>query len=188
MFIAESRLRDMVNLEHTFLFADLCGYSEYSWIHGDDCSVTVAIDFHDSVRHLANESGCEFVKTIGDAVMVRADDPRDAVRLAERIRRSVQSDGRLDVRIGLDTGSALECRGDWYGTTVNTAARVTRLAGPGELMMTDRVREAIRDSATVDPLSRGRCALKGLPDCDLHALEPLRVQVRGSQASGLASP
>jgi adenylate cyclase len=63
----------------------------------------------------------------------------------------------------------VSCDGDWYGTTVNRAARVAEAAAPGELMVTEAVREAARASLRLELVERGERRLKGLPDCSLHA-------------------
>lgn len=159
----------MVLRVHTFLFADLCDYTEYTWRHGDDRSAELAIGFHRLVRSLAADERCEVIKTIGDAVMVRAPDCSNALRLAQRIHALLAQQGSPKVRIGIDTGPAVACDGDWYGTTVNRAARVAEAARPGELMVTESVRDAARTTFAIELVERGKRPLKGLPDCSLHA-------------------
>lgn len=156
---------------NTFLFADLCDYTEHSFRHGDEFAADVAVGFHLLVRELARDEGCEFVKAVGDAVMVRALEVADAVRLAHRVHAAVAQ--RLDhppVRIGIDTGPAVPREGDWYGTTVNRAARVAEAASPGEMLLTDGARAGLgASSEDVRIVFRGVRALKGLPESRLHA-------------------
>lgn len=160
----------MVLAQHTFMFADLCDFTEYSWRYGDERCAELAISFHDLLARLAAEAGCELVKTIGDAVMIRAGDPDAAVRLAQRIHTAISGAGLPAVRIGLDTGTAVEHGGDWYGTTVNTAARVCKQAAAGEMWMTERTSAAIHGVIELPIRPRGEHSLKGLPDCLLHAM------------------
>jgi adenylate cyclase len=159
----------MVVPVHTFLFADLCNYTEYTWRYGDDQSAELAVSFHKLVMDLADDESCEFIKAIGDAVMVRASDCEQAIRLAHRIHAATAQLGHPPVRIGIDTGPAVPRNGDWYGTTVNRAARVAEAADPGELLLTDRARASALESAEVEIIDRGSQPLKGLPDCPLHA-------------------
>ena len=127
----------------TFLFADLCGFTEYTCRHGDELAADLATRFHQRVRELAADEGCEVVKAIGDAVMVHSTDCRKAaVRLACRIlslrvRGSSPDPRRRRQRLGG------ELDGDWYGSTVNAAARVADAATPGEVLLTERVRTAL---------------------------------------------
>ncbi len=160
----------MVVLCHTFLFADLCDYTEHSFRHGDDAAAELAVGFHVLVKALAEEEGCDVIKTIGDAVMVRANDVADAVRLADRIHASTRVLGYPSVRIGIDTGPAAPRSGDWYGTTVNRAARVADAARPGELLMTDGSRAALGAGPQhLQLVPRGVRKLKGLPRSRVYA-------------------
>lgn len=153
---------------HAFLFADLCGFTEYTHRHGDERAAEVAVGFHERVCALAAALGCEVVKSIGDAVMVRANDPHDALRLGSDVVALGCAGSLLSVRAGIDVGPAVHRAGDWYGSTVNTAARVADAARPGELIVTDRARTALAGRSNVTLLARGERALKGLPSTALH--------------------
>lgn len=50
------------------------------------------------------------------------------------------SEEKARPRVGIDTGSAAERDGDWFGATVNLAARVTGAAGDGEVLITEATR------------------------------------------------
>jgi class 3 adenylate cyclase len=152
----------------TFLFADLCGFTQYTCRYGDELAADLAVDFHRRVCRLAVDEDCSVVKSIGDAVMVHSKDSRTAVRLARRILALSRLDGYPPIRIGIDCGPAVRRGGDWYGSTVNAAARVADLATPGELLTTERVRAAVGNAVEMVP--RGLRALKGLPDAPVHAV------------------
>ena len=154
---------------HAFLFADLCGYTEYTCRHGDLLAAELAVTFHKRARELAYHQRCEVIKSIGDAVMVRADDPHDALRLAQRVIALNRSESYPQIRVGVDVGPAIEHAGDWYGSTVNTAARVTEAALPGEVVLTERARVAITGGSDIPLAARGVWKFKGLPEMRLHA-------------------
>jgi class 3 adenylate cyclase len=124
--------------------------------------------------------------------MVRADDCHDALRLAARVIALNMCEGYPPIRVGVDVGSAVEHAGDWYGSTVNTAARVTDAAGPGELVVTDRAQAVIAEAADTGLATRGVWQLKGLPTMRLHTRRfdpPVRLhETRGwmERASSLA--
>lgn len=157
----------MVFQFHTFMFADLVGFTEFTARYGDDCAADLAVCFHEHVRRLAAELECHMVKAIGDAVMVRSENGESAVELARRILALADERPPMLARVGLDTGPATERAGDWFGSTVNTASRVASAAGAGELLMTERTRDATSGITTVALYPRGQRALKGLPE---HAL------------------
>jgi adenylate cyclase len=164
----QKRLKDG-NSRETFLFADLCGFTEYTCRHGDKLAADLAVGFHRRVRKLAADEGCSVVKSIGDAVMVHSRDCQVAVRLACRILALSELDGYPPIRIGIDSGPAVRRGRDWYGSTVNAAARVADVATPGELLMTDRVRSEVEDAESIRVVPRGVRELKGLPAAPVHA-------------------
>lgn len=169
MFIRTSRHRGMVVLSNTFLFADLCDYTEATFRHGDEFAAELAVSFHTLVKELAQAECCEVVKSVGDAVMVRAVEVSDAVRLANRLHAATARLGYPSIRVGIDTGPAVPREGDWYGTTVNRAARVAEAADPGEMLLTEGALRALVPCGEVRIVERGVRPLKGLPKSALHA-------------------
>src|SRR5207253_8159557 len=139
----------------SFLFADLCGFTAYTCLHGDELAADLAIDFQQRVCELAAEEDCSVVKAIGDAVMVHSSECRAAARLACRILALSEAEGFPPIRVGLDSGPAVRDGEDWYGSTVNAAARVADAATPGELLMTERARRAVAEGASFTLVERG---------------------------------
>ena len=129
--------------EHTFIFTDLVGFTTLTAERGDDHGADVALAFYARVRALLREHGAEEVKTIGDAMMLRCDDPAGAVALGLQIVRAMDAPPALPpVRVGMHTGPAVDRAGDWYGTTVNVAARLCAAAGGGEVLISEQTSTA----------------------------------------------
>ncbi len=129
---------------HTFVFADLAGYTALTEAHGDEEAADAAADFCGFVRTLLGGHGAEEVKTIGDAMLIRVPDASQAAGLAERIVCEHGTKHRaLAVRVGMHTGPAVQRGGDWFGAAVNLASRVADVAGAGEVICTDATREEI---------------------------------------------
>jgi len=165
--------------EHTFAFADLVGYTALTEAHGDEAAADLALAFADEVSLLAAEYGGDVVKTLGDAVMVRCEDHGQAVRFGLRLLE--QFSGRRGfpaIRIGMHTGPAVERSGDWFGGTVNLAARVAATARAGELLVTEATRAALDSDSEVALHRRGRQVFK-------NVLAPSLVYAAG-QAGDLA--
>ena len=139
----------------SFLFADLCGFTAYTCLHGDELAADLAIEFQERVRELA--------------AMLHSRDCRAAARLACRILALSEAEGFPPIRVGLDSGPAVRHGEDWYGSTVNAAARVADAATPGELLMTERARRAVAESVSFTLVERGVRRLKGMPALALHA-------------------
>jgi class 3 adenylate cyclase/YHS domain-containing protein len=154
---------------HTFLFADLAGFTAMTEAHGDEPAADLAEEFVQLVRELLPAHGAHEVKLIGDAIMLRVPEPANAVRLGLAIVCDVGlRHGSPTVRVGMHTGTAVERSGDWYGSTVNIAARVAGLAGGGEVLLTDATHDAAEPLTDVEFASRGAHQLKNVS-------EPIRV-------------
>ncbi|HWC26800.1 MAG TPA: adenylate/guanylate cyclase domain-containing protein [Solirubrobacteraceae bacterium] len=130
--------------DHTFLFADLVAYTAFTERVGDDAAADVAVAFQAAAAHLAEQCGCEVIKNLGDAVMIHGDDAARVVALALRLRRELADEGWCPpLRMGVHSGSAVPRGDDWYGSTVNVAARVADAAGAGEILLSVTTREQI---------------------------------------------
>ena len=136
---------------HTFLFSDLVGFTALTAADGDDRAAEVALGFYERVRALLPDHGAEEVKTIGDALMLRCGDEGAAIRLGVRIVNELDGVAEFPpVRIGIHTGPAVFRAGDWYGTTVNVAARLCSAAGGGEVLVSEETRRAAGEIRRVE--------------------------------------
>jgi adenylate cyclase len=149
--------------EHTFLFADLAGFTAMTEAHGEEPAADLAEEFSQLVRELLPTYDAHEVKLIGDALMLRITEPANAVRLGLAIVCDVGlRHGSPTIRVGMHSGSAIERSGDWYGSTVNIAARVAGLAGGGEVLLTDATQTAAGPLTDIEFASRGPHQLKNV--------------------------
>lgn len=167
---------------HTFAFVDIVGFSAYTARRGDAEGARLAVGVGGRIRELLPDHGVEEVKSLGDGVMLRADDPASALRLAARLAREAEA-GRLPwLRIGVDSGPAVAVDGDWYGATVNRAARLCAAARPGEVLVGARARSA----ANGTPAVAFRRRLARVRDMSLrapvYAALPMRPEPRAAGA------
>jgi class 3 adenylate cyclase/YHS domain-containing protein len=131
--------------EHTFMFADLSGFTALTETHGDAEAADLARGFFDQIRELLPDHGGEEVKTLGDAMMIRCGDVSSGLGLALRIVHEVGArHGFPSVRVGLHTGPAVQRDGDWFGATVNLAARISAAAAGGEILLSATTATAAR--------------------------------------------
>lgn len=180
----------------TFAFVDLAGFTAMTEVHGDEAALDAAEAFFALTRAAISGSG-QLVKTIGDAVMLAFDSPADALAvLGDLLRLALEQSSLPPPRAGLHHGPALEAHGDWFGNTVNVAARVAGQAAGGQTLATSVVSSTARGMgiATVD---LGRFALRNIAEpVHLHqidlvapveamSVDPVcRMQVAHSAAAG----
>jgi adenylate cyclase len=149
----------------TFLFADIAGFTALTEAHGDEQAATLVRDFCDAVQAELPAFGAAQVKSIGDALMLRVPDPAQAVLLGLRISEGVMRDHEApSVRVGLHHGDAVERDGDYFGATVNLAARISAQAVGGEVLLTAHTAALAPDLPGVLYEPRGRQALRNVRD------------------------
>jgi class 3 adenylate cyclase/YHS domain-containing protein len=162
--------------ERAFLFADLAGFTALTEAHGDVDAADIAERFY----HLAGVAlvgDARIVKTIGDAVMIVADDAGHAVSAALALRSAVAAEPSFPLlRCGLHAGTVVERRGDFIGGAVNLAARVAAHATAGQILGTDVVAEAARRAGITDVAGLGAVALKNIAEpVQLYAIAESRT-------------
>jgi adenylate cyclase len=136
------------SVAQTFLFADLSGFTALTEAHGDEQAADLVGGFCGAVRRLLDEHQAHEVKTIGDALLLRSADAAAAIRLGLCIVHDVGAQhGFPLVRVGMHTGPAVERGGDWFGATVNLAARVSAAASGGEALLTAATSDAAGELA-----------------------------------------
>jgi adenylate cyclase len=147
----------------TFLFADIAGYTALTEAHGDADAAELAATFSLAISEIAAAGGAEVIKTIGDAVMVRHPVPSEAVTLGLAAAHEVMpGHGFPAVRVGMHHGPAIAREGDWFGATVNLAARVAAMAAGGEVLVTGAVRRSAGRLEAVEFESRGEQRLRNV--------------------------
>jgi adenylate cyclase len=148
-------------------FVDLSGYTRLTEERGDAVAAEMASTLGAVVQRSASDHGGRAVKWLGDGVMLYFAEPVEAVRSALELAEAVPGAGLPQTHTGIDAGPVIQQDGDYFGRTVNTAARIAAHAGPGEVLVSDRVEHALRDE-TIACADLGLVELKGL-------LEPIRL-------------
>ena len=146
----------------TVLFTDLVGSTERASQLGDRAWKALLEQHHARVRgQLARYRGTE-IDTAGDGFFATFDGPARAIRCAQSTIQAVHDLG-IDIRAGLHTGE-IETIGDKIGgIAVNIGARVAALASPGEVLVSQTVRDLVAGSGLTFE-DAGEHELKGVPD------------------------
>jgi adenylate cyclase len=148
--------------EATFVFADIAGFTALTEAHGDEQAATLVADFREAVK-AELPAGAIHVKTIGDALMLRVADPGEAILLGLHITHGLMRGHEAPaVRVGLHHGTAVERDGDYFGATVNLAARVSGLASGGEVLLTGHTAALAPELGGVFYEARGREVLRNV--------------------------
>ena len=156
-----SRETDGSRVLVTLLFTDLIGSTERAVALGDRRWQGLLERHHGTVRALLDRfGGCE-VDTAGDGFLATFSTASHAVGCGFELTRSLSWLG-LDARVGVHTGEVEHFGPKYSGLAVHVAARVVRLAGPREVLVTETVKGVVA-GAGLRFTSRGSHSLKGLP-------------------------
>jgi pimeloyl-ACP methyl ester carboxylesterase/class 3 adenylate cyclase len=145
----------------TVLFTDIVGSTAKAAELGDR-TWRELLERHHAVirRHLVRFQGTE-LDTAGDGFFASFDGPARAIRCACAITETVRELG-LEVRAGLDTGECELMNGKVGGIAVHIGARVAAAAGPGEVLVSQTVKDLVAGSGIAFQ-ERGLAELKGVP-------------------------
>jgi class 3 adenylate cyclase len=131
-------------VEATFGFVDLAGFTALTEAHGDEQAVSL-LDRFAAIAEASLGPRDRLVKTIGDAVMVAFADPDAALDGTARLFEACLAEAGMPVpRAGLHHGEAIERDDDFFGATVNLAARVAGQAYGGQVLATAPVADTAR--------------------------------------------
>jgi class 3 adenylate cyclase/CHAT domain-containing protein len=151
--LLEQRQRIEIEIEHlrqevTILYSDIVGYTQYTQSRGDVAGRLLIERHCRLVLPVVTRYGGTFVKTVGDAAMVRFDRPGPAVEAACAVLRSLQvenrnssEEDRFHLRIGVATGKAIVEANDINGDVVNISARLCKMAEADGILVCHRTVE-----------------------------------------------
>jgi adenylate cyclase len=143
-------------------FLDITGYTRLTEEQGDEAAAELAARLAGLVRRSSQGHRGTPVKWLGDGVMFYFREPGDAVLAALQMVEMVGSHGLPPAHVGIHAGPVIFQDGDYFGRTVNLAARIADYARPGEVLVSQEVIDAA-DAAPVSFVEVGPVELKGVP-------------------------
>ena len=122
-------------------FLDLVGYTRLTEEHGDQAAAELAEALAILVNRSSREHGGVPVKWLGDGVMVHFRDPAGAVLAALGMVEQLPEAGLPPAHVGVAAGPVVVQGGDYFGRTVNLAARIAAYASASRVLVGERVAE-----------------------------------------------
>jgi predicted ATPase/class 3 adenylate cyclase len=159
---------DLPRGQVTFLFTDLVGSTQLWELNPD--AMQAALARHDELlkRAITGHQG-RIVKTTGDGIHAAFASPLDAVSAAIEGQKRLQAEawgeiGLLLVRMGLHTGESQFREGDYYGSTLNRAARIMAIGHGGQILLSTALQALLQNYSSLpfQMLDQGEHRLKGL--------------------------
>lgn len=157
-----------------FLIADVRGYTRFTLEHGDEAAARLTTRFAMLVREVVTLRHGRLIELRGDEALACFSSVRQALQAAvemqEHFAQASKADHKLPlpVGIGLDAGEAVPTNDGYRGASLNLAARLCSLAGPGEVLVSEVVTHLARRVDGLIYRPRGTAELKGFD-------EPVRI-------------
>jgi adenylate cyclase len=123
-------------------FLDLVGYTHLTEQRGDAAAAALAESLAVLVNRSAREHGGVPVKWLGDGVMVHYREPAGAVLSALGLAEQLPEAGLPPAHVGVAAGPVVAQGGDYFGRTVNLAARIAAHASAGQVLVSQSVAES----------------------------------------------
>ncbi|MDD0810104.1 tetratricopeptide repeat protein [Curvibacter sp. RS43] len=121
--------------------------------------------FTQEARRLIESGGGRVVKSLGDGLMAEFDQAQHAASVAAQLHAQMRPTPGVEpmaLRMGLNAGAVYQDQADIYGNDVNLAARLCGLAGPGETVASQSVRDLLTHGLDANLSDLGECYLKHL--------------------------
>ena len=159
-------------------FVDIVGYTAQSKNLAEGELVEWIEGFEQEATGIAVDHGGRVIKTIGDEILVTADDPAAAAEIALLlVERGLDDEDPFPaVRAGVSWGPVVSRLGDVFGPTVNVAARLTSVARPGTVVVDRGMHDALLPPEPSEPSQE--------PGSDAGAGADLDSDVPGDGAPG----
>jgi adenylate cyclase len=157
------------------MIADVVGYSRLMSVAEESTHLRLSDYIKNSIEPKISEHGGRLIRSAGDGLLVEFDSAVDAVYCALEIQHQlaardagIAADRRLRLRIGINAGDVIADNRDIYGNSVNIAARLEAVAGPGEIYVSRSVRDQSHGHPDLVFEDRGQRKVKSLS-------QPIRI-------------
>ncbi len=142
-------------------FLDLTGYTALADERGDEAAAELAASLASIVQDAAQAHRGRPVKWLGDGVMFHFADAGNAILTGLELVEQTEVETSVPARVGINAGAVIAQEGDYFGRTVNVAARIADYARPREVLVSEDARQNAA-AADVEFQLVGDVPLKGV--------------------------
>jgi adenylate cyclase len=172
-------------------FLDVSGYTALAEERGDEAAAALAAGLAEVVQEGARRHRGRPVKWLGDGVMVHFTDAANAILGGLELVEHAESAISASTRVGINAGTIIVQEGDYFGRTVNVAARIAGYARPREVLVSEEAREAATVAGVEFELI-GDVPLKGRVEAGAAAQSdtggPIVIAIVGAGAETVIDP
>jgi class 3 adenylate cyclase len=154
------------------VFTDIVGFTEIT--SSDEGEAIRLLQWQrNTFQPMVEEHGGEWLKELGDGLLLSFPSSQDAVRCAIRIQEATREKPDLQIRIGIHQGDIIQEGPDILGDGVNIASRIQQIAPRGGIALSDKVQQDISGYPEFEVISLGQHSLKGVArPMEIYCLSP----------------
>jgi serine/threonine protein kinase len=154
------------------VFTDIVGFTEIT--SSDEGEAIRLLQWQrNTFQPMVKEHGGEWLKELGDGLLLSFSSSQDAVRCAIRIQEATREKPDLQIRIGIHQGNIIQEGPDILGDGVNIASRLQQIAPKGGIALSDKVQQDISGYPEFEVISLGQHSLKGVArSMGIYCLSP----------------
>ncbi len=144
------------------MMADLSGFTAMTEIHGDHSAVSLIDQYLDIVKKSLVGSS-HLHGRVGDEMIIIASNAEDLAYTATIMFEHAHNENNfLQLHAGLHYGNLIKKDGDYYGTTINTAARITSVAEKGKILCSVDFKNQLPENHPFIVVNKGKQKFKNL--------------------------
>ena len=143
------------------VFTDIVGFTKLTADNQQKASDLLDLQ-RDELQPLVESHGGNWVKEVGDGLILTFDTITNAVQCCLKIQEKAKDIENLSLRIGIHLGEILEKENDVIGDDVNVAARIEPFSAPGGIAISNKVHDAIIREEGYKTKYLGKPKLKGV--------------------------
>ena len=143
------------------MFTDIVGFTELS-ARDDEGAFALIEKQREILKPIVSELGGEWLKEMGDGLLLSFPSSKQAVNCAIKIQHIVKEIDDLNLRIGIHQGDILEKDGDIFGDDVNVASRIEPFSATGGVAISHKVQSDISSSPEFETKFISQPSLKGV--------------------------
>jgi len=143
------------------VFTDIVGFTKFT-AKNEPAALKLLETQRSLLKPIVQSHGGEWLKELGDGLLLSFENIRNAVDAAIEIQNAVSDIDYLDLRIGIHQGEVIFSNNDVIGDDVNIAARIEPFAATGGIAVSGRVNASLERDPVFTTKHIGRPALKGV--------------------------
>jgi adenylate cyclase len=155
-------MSDSIEINASFLIADLAGYTSLTETHGDLSAANLISRYIEIVQESLKDN-TTLVNKIGDEILLTSSNTKSVLITAINLLVKTENEPNFpSIHIGLHTGKVIKRAGQYYGNTLNLTSRICSYSRAGQILCSQEIVKAVENTGTYNFLKLGDVQFKNV--------------------------